>query len=369
MRSAPFLMLIGTASLAATLGACSSSNTSGFTPGGDDGGSSGDGGGGPDGGGPSDGPGFGDVISGDDGGPGKTLLYAHTNTTLFSVDPTDPKLALTKIGDFDCIGNGGATAMTDLAVDKDGKLYAVSGRDVYLDMKINGTTVQCAQNSKPLPSNTGTFYGASFAPAGTLDPSVETLITANSGGDLYVVDTATGNATLVGNFGNVPANDGNGFTYQHAGTRWELSGDIVFLENNGNPVGFATVRDCPTPPSTTGCDRTDTLIEIDATKLSKQNPTNVTTSVRGAVVKAQGCNDPNNTSYGSMYGIAAFQGDIIGFSRIYSSQQSAELSLVVRIDNNKGTACLVADDTAQAPGGWAGAGVTTKAPVIKPPPK
>src|SRR5262245_2827226 len=45
---------------------------------------------------------FGDV-SMPEAGPSETLLYTHDNTSLYRVDPKDPKLGLTKIGDFDCI--------------------------------------------------------------------------------------------------------------------------------------------------------------------------------------------------------------------------------------------------------------------------
>ena len=318
-------------------------------------------------------PGFGDASADAPPPPsGGTILYGHTNTALFSVDSTDPKLTITKVGDFDCIGAGPGqvSSLTDLAVDKDGRLYGVGSKAVFLDMQLGGGKVGCAGKAVALKVAANVnFYGASFAPAGTLDPAKETLVVANSDGELYAVDAVSGAATLVGNFGNVPANDGNGHAYAaaHVGKLWELSGDIVFVENGGKPLGFATLRDCPTPPMTTGCNTTDTLVEIDVSKLSATAPTNVTKSVRGQVVKAAGCADTANTSYGSMYGIVAINGDIIGFSRV--KKGAVEQSLVVRVDNNKGTACLVADDTATAPGGWAGAGVTTKAAVTAPPPK
>src|SRR5262249_52428475 len=155
-----------------------------------------------------------------------------------------------------------------------------------------------------------------------------------------------GNLTQHGTFGAVPASDGHGHTYKNAGKEWELSGDIVFLANNGNPLGFATVRDCPTPPSTTSCNTTDTLIELDLTLLKTagaQVVTKQTGGVRGQIVKAPGCNDPTNTSYGSMYGIAAYQDKVYGFSH---------QGYIVTIDNNDGTACLALQTTSDS---WAGA--------------
>src|SRR5262249_3456783 len=144
----------------------------------------------------------------------------------------------------------------------------------------------------------------------------------------------------------VPANDGNGHTYpfKNQGKRWELSGDLVFLANGGSPVGFATVRDCPSPPSTSGCNSTDTLIEIDVSKLSAATSQSVTKAVRGQIVKKAGCADAGNANgYGSMYGIAAWSDKVYGFSHA---------GAIVEIDNSSGAACLVKDTPADQ---WAGA--------------
>ena len=297
--------------------------------------------------------------------PGLTLLYAHDNVNLYKVDPNDPKLGTTLVGKFDCIGGpSGPSSMTDLAIDKDGKLYGVAPQTVFLDMKVNGATVACKAGARPLSGgdagSRAKFYGASFVPPGALDPANETLTVGNTDGEIYKVDTATGALTLVGSFGNVPPNDGPpGHTYAAAnvGKPWEMSGDIVFLANGGTPVGFATVRDCPNPPATTGCNPIDTLIEIDLTKLSATSPGVVTKAVRGQIVKSASCADTAHTGYGSMFGIAAYKSDIIGFSHD---------GFVVKIDNNKGAACLVADDSATLK--FDGAGVTTRAPVVAPPP-
>lgn len=353
--------------------ACSASSaTSGFdTDGGGDGGSGADGSSSSDGGANDDAISLGDSALSETGTPGKTILYAHTNRTLFSVDAKDPLLALTKIGDFDCTGDAGTvSSLTDIAVDKDGKLYGVSPKTIFLDMTVNASSVGCTGKGVQLPA-AGNFYGASFAPAGTVDPNAESLVIASSEGLVFKVDTTSGALTPLGTLGTVPADDGRGHTYAAAnvGKAWELSGDIVFLSNNGSPVGFATVRDCPNPDagSTTNCDKTDTLIEIDMSKLKPNNTGSVLKSVRGLIVKAASCNDAAHTGYGSTFGIVAYQGDIIGYARERSG--TTELSLTVRINNNDGTACLVADNTALAPGGWAGAGVTTTAPVIVPPPR
>ncbi len=78
-------------------------------------------------------------------------------------------------------------------------------------------------------------------------------------------------------------------------------------------------------------------------------------SVRGEVVKAAGCADSVNSNYGSMYGIAAYEDKVYGFSH---------QGFIVDIDNTDGSACLVLQTSGDD---WAGAAITTVAPV-KPPP-
>jgi hypothetical protein len=285
------------------------------------------------------------------GDAGTLHAYAHTNTVLFQLDPTQANLGLTQIGTFDCIGGGGQdSSMTDIAVNEAGDLWGVSEHNVY-QLQIQGSTVACL---KTIPVNSpATFYGLTFAPVGVIG-TTEALVAADTAGDLWVVDTTSGTLTQHGNFGTVPASDGQGHTYKYAGQPWELSGDIVFLANNGSPLGFATVRDCPSPPSSSDCDDTDTLIQIDTTLLAAAGAQVVTKSVRGEVVKAAGCTDTANSHYGSMYGIAAYQDKVYGFSHE---------GFIVSIDNNDGTACLVLSTPNDE---WAGAAITTLAPVQPP---
>jgi hypothetical protein len=271
----------------------------------------------------------------DGSGGGKTLLYAHSNTTLYQLDPTDLTAPPQVIGDFDCIGGAGqATSMTDLAVNKNGDLYAVSQIAAY-PLQIQGSVVHCAATWK-LPQGSA-FYGLTFAPENTVGPS-ETLVAANSAGNIYSIDSQ-GQTTILGNFGK----DSKGNTY-------ELSGDIVFLANNGSPVGFATVRTC-----TGTCASTDTLVEIDMTKLKPNNTTSVVKSVRGLLHQGTGCqNTQQPPSYGKMYGIAAYQDQVYGFSHDTG---------IVAINNVDASVCLISVLNVS----WSGAGVTTVAPVIAPP--
>jgi hypothetical protein len=281
-----------------------------------------------------------DPTDGSVGPPTKTIVYAHTDTTLYQLDPqkiTDP---MVKIGDFDCVGSGKTDpAMTDIAVSKDGALFGVSQTGAY-PLEVQGTTVHC-KATWPLPSSGTVFYGITMAPENTVDTK-EVLIAANDNGQLYRIDETTGKTTQVGTMGN-----------DSTGTPWALSGDIVFLANGGNPVGFATVRTCPKSK----CIPTDTLIEIDVAKVSPGTKSALK-AVRGQTNKGAWCtNAASPDTFTSMFGIAAFEDKVYGFSR------KGEL---VEIHNDDGTACLVTADPLMK---FAGAGVTTTAPVKAPPPK
>ena len=245
--------------------------------------------------------------------------------------------------------------MTDLAVNAQGDLWGISAKNVYHLMP-SGGSVQCDKTIPLTNPSTVKFYGLTFAPIGVINASKEVLIAGNTAGELWSIDE-NGALALHGNFGVVPANDGQGHSYssKNKGKRWELSGDIVFLANAGNAIGFATVRDCPNPPSTQGCNSTDTLLEIDVAKLGSATTQSVAKAVRGQIVAGPGCNDPNGGPYGSMYGIAAWNTKVYGFSHG---------GAIVEIDNVTGRACLIKSGMEL----WDGAGVTTIAPVIAPPP-
>lgn len=300
-----------------------------------------------------------DAGSGVGGGmEGPLLIYAHTDDTLFRLDPESDGLTLTQVGTFDCVADESVEAMTDFAVDKSEKLWGISAYAVHALLG-EGTSVQCGQQIglQGLPQDPR-FYGLTFAPIGVIDPAKEVLVAGNTQGQLWAVGEG-GALTLRGNFGTVPDDDGQGHDYAvtHRGELFALSGDIVFLANNGSPVGFATVRDCAdvTQPST--CNEDDTLIEIDVSKLSNMNNANesVRKSIRGKIVKREGCADGTTGAvgeYGHMYGIAAWKDKVYGFSRKGN---------IVEIDTDDGTACGVVANTGKK---FAGAGVTTLAPIV-----
>jgi hypothetical protein len=334
--------LVGVAGVVASAIAASAMACGGATPSGfanpDGGANDGDGGGLGNGeGGPGLGTGDGSTV-----GPTASIFYVHTNDTLYTVDPANVSAAPKVVGKFDCIGSakGEESSMTDVAVAKDGSLYAVSQTAAH-PLTITGSTVHCAA-TWPL-SGHNNFYGLTVAPENTVSTE-EVLIAADDGGALWQIDPTSGNATQVGTLGIDPITT----------KPWELSGDIVFLANGGSPVGFATVR-------VTTSDAEDTLIEVDVTKV-KPGTASTMASVRGKVIqKASGCAAPTSGSsvaagfgFKSMYGIAAYQDKVYGFSHQGD---------IVEIDNTDGSACLLSNIGSSA---FSGAGVTTSAPVIVP---
>ncbi len=268
-------------------------------------------------------------------GPGgATALYAHSGSTLYQLDPENLSASPQTIGDFDCIAQkqGGASSMTDLAVAKDGKLYGVSEVAAY-PLTVQGGTVHC-DATWTLPANTR-FYGLTFAPENTV-AATETLIAANGLGQLYRIDPNTGNATQVGTLGVDTA----------TGFPWSLSGDIVFMANGGNAIGFATVRTCGKTGTST-CSTVDTVIQVDVSAI-KPGTQSVLKSVRGTARSG-------SQTFGSMFGIVAYKDKVIGFSNKGD---------IVSINNTDGAATLIAT---VANVKFAGAGVSTLAPVIAPP--
>lgn len=289
---------------------------------------------------------------------GSSIVWLHTGRALYRGDLAISPFTFEKVGDFACDGYEaatGATSMsfTDLAVDRDENLYGVTSKAV-MPLAIDGTAVRCTA-IWPFPEGTASFMGLTFAPEGTLDDDKEVLVGADNSGKLWRIDEETGVVTQIGSFGKIPADDGQGNAYDsdYVGGDFKLSGDIAFMSNAGSPVGFATVRECG---DYTKCG-VDTLVEIDLSKLRDGNTGSVVKSIRGKVVKRADCDDAASDGYGSMYGIAAWDAQVYGFS--YAGE-------IVEISNVDGTACLIAQgkDENDASLRFNGAGITTSAKVV-----
>ncbi len=291
------------------------------------------------------GTGDGGTVVGEDGSvpAGKSVFYVHTEATLYEIDPEDKSLALKKLGDVDCMKTSDPKAdhsLTDLAVSRDNRIFAVSSNFAY-SLELQSGIVHCAK-TWPINKAVGdsVFYGLTFAPIGTLSPTDEVLVAANNDGQMYTIDESTGKTTQVGTFG----------VDSKTKLPWSLSGDIVFLENNGTPVGFATVRTCPSGGG--ACSGTDTLIELDV-KAIKPGTASALKAVRGPLNKGSWCTSKSSTTtFDKMFGIVAYQDRVYGFS---------DEGYIVEISNKDGSSCLI---TANVGMNFKGAGIATSAPVV-----
>jgi len=142
-------------------------------------------------------------VATDNGPPPEPIVYGHSPTTLYKLDPKTK--AITTIGNFDC-----ASDVIDLAIDKNNNAFITSFGGVYTLNLMNAKCVVIAMGSYP--------NSLSFVPKGTLDQNAEALV--GYFGSQYVrIDTKTGAITMVGAISGGYASSGdivsviNGPTY------------------------------------------------------------------------------------------------------------------------------------------------------------
>jgi hypothetical protein len=376
MRPIAILSCLGLGLVASALACSGSPNQSGFSggSGGSGGGSNSSGGGSnSSGGGSSSGNSSGSGSgsfgnssssggSSDAGGDAivtvKTTIYAHSDDTLYSVDPTTN--AVTEIGPIaGADAEGGPGTMTDCAVDANGDVYLNSESAVYKATLPSSTpgTVNITQVAS-LPSGTY-FYALAFAPVGALDANNETLVGGDSKGDLYYINTSSGAITNLGGFGNDASNAcGTGPCV------FELSGDIVFYNDAmGNATGLATIRSCPSGKSS-GC-TADWLAGVNMANLKTAytSGTPAATLLAG-IYGGNGANLGPGTGYHDVFGLGAWNTEVFGFTRHTTSQATP---MLITINTTSGAGTMVSNNFSFT-NGWSGAGVTTKVTITVPPP-
>ncbi len=234
--------------------------------------------------------------SGGSGGSGgeqgyMTSVYAHTATELYKVDPDT--LQITRIGPFQW--PGAPDQMTDLAMDRTGRMIGVSFGAVY---EIDPVNAKARRLSAGL---TGSFNGLSFVPADMVGATGDDVLigTRNEDGVVSRIDPMTGDATEVGDMGS----------------QFASSGDLVAI------AGFGTVQ---------------TTLGAPWDVLSRLAP--VTFNATPA---------PNSTGVGQIWGVAFWKGTVFGFTR--SGQ-------FVTIDPSTGIAKVVQSN---GPEWWGAAVITT----------
>ncbi len=242
-------------------------------------------------------------------------VYAHTGKDLFRIDTSN--LDVIPVGPFNTAAtcpNTPCPSITDIAVDKDGAMVGVSLNDIWsIDPETGAATQIVAFDGS------GNLSSLSFVPLDPSDPdSDERLVTAGDSGDVYEVNPATGETTMIGNFG---LSDGMQIC---------SSGDFVSVRGLGT---LATVT-VGCPPFTA----LDFLATIDTT-------TWAATLIGTA-----------STGYDKIFGLGFWGGTIFGF--VDSTGPGS--GMMVTIDPETGVATPSISDAHD----WYGAGVTTNAPIV-----
>jgi hypothetical protein len=251
------------------------------------------------------------------------------------------------------------STITDLAVDGSGGVWVNSESVVYkANLPSSGTgTVQLTKVTSI--SSSSKFYALAFAPAGALDPNNETLIGGDSTGSLWSINTTSGAAVNLGNFGKDPSNANNTL---------ELSGDIVFYNDASNmPTGLATIRSCgATSGSKSVTCGSDFLAGVDMTKLKAAYGGTAQTTLLGGIYGGSGNSLGTGIKYKDVFGLGAWNSTVFGFTRDTTGQTTP---LLLTIDTTSGVGTPVANTMFNFTNGWSGAGVTTKVTItVAPPP-
>jgi hypothetical protein len=196
--------------------------------------------------------------SASDSGSGTIYVYAHTESTLYRVDPDS--LAISEIGDFGWPNNTTDT-MTDIAVDKNGNMVGVSFDKVYA---VDTGTAKTTLLSSALA---GMFNGLSYVPATYVNGSGDDVLvgTRNTDGAVFRIDPMTGSATQIGDMGS----------------GYSSSGDLVAVD------GFGIVQTVPG-------DGGDSLVQL-------ASGTFAATAI-------------GNTGYSDIWGLAFWKDKVFGFT-------------------------------------------------------
>lgn len=222
-------------------------------------------------------------------------VFAHSADTLYRLDP-DTK-GVTTVGDFK-----GCSSVVDLAIDKDGVMFATTFDGLY---RIDPKTAACSQVA------TGSYPNSlSFVPKGTLDPNEEALV-GYVGSDYVRIDKTTGTVTTVGSLGKGD---------------YQSSGDIVSAIGGGT---YLTVK---------GGDCADCIVEVEPKT--------------GAMKSMIG-----HLDHQSVFGLAFWGGVAYGFD---------DSGMLFQIDLTTAKTTLIPMPGAPAGVSFWGAGSTTAAPLVPP---
>lgn len=202
-----------------------------------------------------------------DGGPtgdgsggsteGTTYVFAHTSTELYKVDPDSYDITL--VAEFDWPGIG--DEMTDLAIDKTGRMIGLSFGAVY---NVDPLTAKATRLSY---TTGGQFNGMSFVPADMVGRTGDDVLVAtrNEDGQVFEVNPATGDISSIGDMG-----------------QYVSSGDLCAV------VGFGTAQ-------TVEGSSSDVLVKLAPPTFTAQPA-------------------PGATGFGDIWGVAFWKNKVFGFT-------------------------------------------------------
>ena len=245
-----------------------------------------------------------DVRPADGDTPGTVLVYAHSDDTLYTVDPTTRMVQ--RIGMFQFPTDGNMHSMTDLAVDAMGRITGVTEDALYT---IDPLSARCTLIRALPVADRRVFVGLTWLPAGVLDAGAEVLLGGATDGSLWRINATTGQTARVG---MLPSG-------------WGISGDLVSIRGAAT---YATVR------RTTGTSTTDTLVTLTF----------------GSSVQMRTIGE---VGFRSLYGLGYWRQTLYGFTR------AGEL---ISIAASTGRGTRVSMPAMQ----FSGAGVTTVASIAPP---
>lgn len=234
-------------------------------------------------------------------------VYAHSGTVLYRLDTGT--LQPVEIGPFG-LASG---SITDIAVDKNDRMLGVSLDNIYvIDTATGAATLVRAYDGDE------NFTSLSFVPVDIQDPnSAERLVAATDEGTVLEINENTGATTQIGAYGTTA----NGLI--------RSSGDIVAIYGLGI---FATVTIGDDPDYS------------EPDHLAVINPSTWAATPLGV-----------GTTYDRIFGIGFWKGKVYGFVDTTTG------GIIIELNPNTGA---VVGAPVTGPVRWFGAGVTTDAPII-----
>ena len=164
----------------------------------------------------------------------KVLVYAHSGSDLFSVDPES--LQISRVGPFLIPGTPVKylNDVTDIAIDRNGRIVGTTFNRL---LEIDGQTAECKPIA-PLPPGRS-FNGLSWI---RTDAGDERLLATTIDGGVFQIDPTTGAATMVGGLGTGLKSSGDLVSVASYGTLVTLSGPTSDRLARIDPVtGAATI--------------------------------------------------------------------------------------------------------------------------------